>query len=119
MKDTILIVDDEKILGLMDKMLSKNGFKTLTTKNGVEGLKTFKENMNNIKLIIVDEQMPLMSGSAMMEEIIKIEPNILTIFVTGKSKIAYEGSHHMLKKPFNIIDLINLVKILMDSHQPE
>jgi DNA-binding NtrC family response regulator len=116
MKDTILIVDDEKILSLMDKMLSKK-WSTLTAKNGADGLKIFEENKDRIKLVVTDEMMPEMSGSSMMEEIVKIKPGMPVIFVTGKDNVLYQGGHHMMKKPFNIIDLFNTVKMIMDNYQ--
>lgn len=115
MKDTILVVDDEKILALMDKILSKK-YKTITAKDGAEGLELFKENSSNIKLIVTDERMPRMTGSEMVEEIKKIKPDVPVIFVSGQ-KIVYEGGHMYLRKPFNIVDLDNMVKTVMESYQ--
>ena len=116
MKDTILIVDDEKIITLMDKMLSKR-YQTIIARDGAEGLDAFKDNSDRIKLVITDENMPQMSGSQMVEEIVKIKPNIPVIFVTGMSKVAYKGGHHVINKPFNVVDLVNTVKMIMDSYQ--
>lgn len=115
-KDTILIVDDEKILDLMNKMLSKK-YNTVTARNGSEGLAAFIEHQDKIKLVITDEMMPIMSGSEMMNEIIKIKPNMSVIFVTGRNKVDYEGGYHMMKKPFNISDFVNTVKTIMDNYQ--
>lgn len=116
MKDTILIVDDEKILGLMDKMLSKK-YNTVTARNGAEGLDAFVAHQDRIKLVITDEMMPIMTGSEMMGEIIKIKPNTSVIFVTGKNKVDYEGGYHMIRKPFNITDFVGTVKNIMDNYQ--
>ena len=116
MKDTILIVDDEKILSLIDKMLSKK-WDTLVARDGEEGLKIFGENKSKIKLVITDEMMPKMSGSQMIEEIIKEKPGMPVIFITGKNKVNYQGGHIMLRKPFNIVDLVSTVKTIMDNYQ--
>ncbi|MBD3406168.1 MAG: response regulator [Candidatus Lokiarchaeota archaeon] len=116
MKDTILIVDDEKILDLMNKMLSKK-HSTLTAKDGQEGLKIFNENKDRIKLVITDEMMPKMTGSEMVEQIVNEKPGMPIIFVTGKNEVNYRGGHHIIRKPFNIIDLVNTVKTVMDSYQ--
>jgi len=112
MRDTVLIVDDEKIIVLMNKIISKD-YKTITAKNGAEGLEKFTANCDSIKLVVTDESMPIMSGSEMVNKIRETNPNIPVIFITSKEKFGYDGNHLLIKKPFNIIDLQNAVKTIM------
>jgi len=115
MKDMVLIVDDEKILLLMEKIISKN-YGTIIAENGSKGLKAFQDNADNISLVITDQTMPNMLGSEMITEIRKIKPSIPVIFITSLNSIPYDGGYHMLHKPFNISDLNDLVKMIMNSY---
>lgn len=117
MKNSILVVDDEKIIDLIDKMLKSREYDTILANNGKEGLNKFLENIDKIKLIISDEMMPRMSGSKMVSEIRKHKPNIPVIFITGALKVVYDGGYLLLRKPFNIIDLLDMVKTVMQSYE--
>ncbi len=58
---TILIVDDQPDnVYLLQKQLEGNGFKTITAKHGIEGLKLLDENI--VDMIISDVLMPEMDG---------------------------------------------------------
>jgi CheY-like chemotaxis protein len=112
MKNTILIVDDEKILSLMDKMLSRS-YNTIIARNGKEGLERFTDNKEAIKLIVTDINMPIMSGVDMVTAIRKIAPSVPVIFVTGQT-VKYDGDHILIQKPFNVPDLLEAVKTIMN-----
>ena len=56
---TILIVDDEKVvLDVATLMIKKLGFKTLQATDGKEATRVFRDNVDTIRLVILDTKLP-------------------------------------------------------------
>lgn len=75
-KDTgenyILLADDTEFFrALMTDLLTKNGFKVKSAADGQEALDIFKAAPNSFSLIILDLQMPRLSGFAVLEQLSK------------------------------------------------
>lgn len=103
----ILIVDDnENNLLFLRDIISISGATLYFAKNGVEAIDICKMN-NNIDLILMDIQMPVMDGVAASSLIIKFRHNILVI---AQSAFLYEyqmadfknsGFVDFLSKPYS------------------
>lgn len=66
--NTILIVDDEEgFLHILQVVLQRAGFKTMTAKNGFDALQQIA--LHRPDLILLDDMMPGMSGSEMCAQI--------------------------------------------------
>lgn len=87
---TILYAEDEASLREITLNILK-GFtkKQFVAKDGQEGLDLFKENEEEIDLIITDVNMPHMNGLEMIKEIKQINPNIPIIVATAFSNTEY------------------------------
>jgi two-component system alkaline phosphatase synthesis response regulator PhoP len=117
MKESILVVDDEKdILELVEYNLSKNGYRVKTAASGEEALELVKE--NNYDLIILDLMLPGVDGFDICK-IIKSDKqraNIPIVMVTAKSDEADKvagleiGADHYVTKPFSPRELMAIVK---------
>jgi diguanylate cyclase (GGDEF)-like protein len=82
MKKTILLVDDEPyILQSLKRLLSAQGYEVLTTTNGYDGLKLL-ENLP-IQLVISDQRMPLMKGSAFLKKVRNLYPDIICMLLSS------------------------------------
>lgn len=113
--DTILIVDDEKImLDSCCEVFNPEGYKTITAENGEEGLQKFKE--TNPDLILLDLKMPGRNGVEVLEELIKIDQVCVVIVITGYATIESaveamkKGAYDFLPKPFTPQELRLIVK---------
>ena len=89
---TVLIVDDEEgFLHIMEMMLGRAGFKTLTAGDGEEGLRMVKAHRPDA--VILDDMMPRMNGGdACMK--IKADPTlnkIPVIMCSAGAKILNKG----------------------------
>jgi len=74
MAKKILLVEDEEILiDLLQKKLTKEGYEVLVARDGEEGLKKMKEMEPKPDLILLDIIMPKMGGFEVMEEMAKDE----------------------------------------------
>ncbi len=107
----ILVVDDEEtILSLMETVLTHNGFKVVTAKDGAEALDLFLD--QSFDMIIADEMMPNLSGNELVEEVRKENSTIPIIMVTAKGssddkKTSYDlGVDDYMVKPIDYDELI-------------
>lgn len=61
--DRVLLVDDEALITTIGKeMLEKIGFKVITANDGLEAIEKFSENRDKVDVIIMDLEMPKLSG---------------------------------------------------------
>ena len=106
---TILIVEDEEInRRMLIEMLDVLGYKTFSAENGKVALDIYKEKHSEIDLVLLDMIMPVMDGKSTYIEMKKINPEIISILVTGFSHdemaeaILNLGVNSLLLKPFEL-----------------
>ena len=114
-KANILVVDDE--MGIREgckRVLSENGYAVDSAEDGQVGLQRVSE--KNYDLILVDLMMPGMGGMALIKKIHHMDPEIITVVITGNATIesAVEatklGAYDYLPKPFSPEALSAVVK---------
>lgn len=120
MKETILIVEDEKdIAKMLEYNLRKEGFKTLMAQDGEEALSAIKQ--NHPSLIILDLMLPGIDG---LEVCKSLKNNTKTssipiIMLTAKSQesdkiVGLElGADDYMTKPFSPRELIARIKAVL------
>lgn len=104
-KAAILVIDDEKAMrDSCYQVLSKDGYATETAENGQSGLQKIREVRPD--LVLIDLKMPGMGGMELLEKIGQIDPDIISIVITGYATIesAVEAmklnAYDFLPKPF-------------------
>ncbi|MGH9763015.1 MAG: response regulator [Blastocatellia bacterium] len=81
MKHTILAVDDEPAnLRMLERLFHKE-FHVLTAASGEEGLEVLRN--HSVSLIVTDQRMPGMSGTEMLRESMRTNPDAVKIILTG------------------------------------
>jgi CheY-like chemotaxis protein len=66
-RQKVLVVDDEELVrNVCAAMLHNFGYEVLTSSGGMEGLQTFRENSDDIALVVSDIVMPDFSGPEMV-----------------------------------------------------
>jgi PAS domain S-box-containing protein len=125
-KERILFIDDEKSLGYVGQnRLERLGYQVETKTSPVEAMKLFRANPDQFDLVITDMTMPRMTGDRLVEEILKIRPDLPTIICTGFSKKIDEekakgmGIRQYIEKPLNRSDLAKLVRRALDNTEQE
>ncbi|HHS12715.1 MAG TPA: response regulator, partial [bacterium] len=82
-KETILLVDDEKILReTARKMLSRYGYRVISAESGSEALSIYKKHLNKIDLVILDFIMPGLPVHRVLTWMKKINPKAKILAVT-------------------------------------
>lgn len=104
-KTVLTIEDDDAIRELLNDFLITMGLKTISARNGEEGLKVYKENVEEISLIILDVYLPGMSGFEVQKELRKIKKDLKILWISGlarESRIPLDENSLFLPKPFTI-----------------
>jgi CheY-like chemotaxis protein len=89
MPKRILLVEDEDIMvDLLQRKLSKEGYEVFVARDGEEGLKKMKEMDPKPDLVLLDIIMPKMGGFEVMEEMKKDEnlKNIAVIVISNSGQ---------------------------------
>ena len=120
-KQTILLVEDHKILRTFMKNLLKKEYNIIEAENGKIAFEKALQHVPN--LIISDVIMPEMVGTELCS---KIKENLKTshipvILLTSRSSLVYKfeglesGADDYISKPFNLIEFKLRVKNLLNS----
>ncbi len=80
----ILLVEDDESFGyILQEYLELHDFNVTLSKDGEEGLRTFRE--QNFDLCLLDVMMPLKDGFTLAKEIREVDPDIPFMFLTAKA----------------------------------
>jgi response regulator RpfG family c-di-GMP phosphodiesterase len=85
MKHTILAVDDEPANLRMLERLFHRDYRVLTAASGEEGLELLAREA--VSLIISDQRMPGMTGTEMLKESLRTNPDAVKIILTGYTDV--------------------------------
>ncbi|HHT9107152.1 MAG TPA: MEDS domain-containing protein [Candidatus Wunengus sp. YC63] len=120
-KLTVLLAEDEEDLREITANILKNaGITVIEAKDGEDAVAQFKENKDKIQLVILDLEMPKMSGTSASTEIKKIKPDVKALFTSGYP--SYETTRgmessaelHCLSKPVDFDELLKKIRKLTD-----
>lgn len=119
--ETILVAEDERgILELIATILKRAGYTVLPCPNAKEALESARNHEGPIHLLLSDVVMPGMNGKELQEQILALQPNIKTVFMSGypESVIANHGiidtEADFIQKPFAVADLIAKIREVLD-----
>ena len=86
MKNILLIDDDQGLIKVIAKSLSKNGYEVISCLNGKDGFQEFKK--NHFPLVITDLEMPgELDGHKLINELSKEAISPIIIVITGHKEI--------------------------------
>jgi CheY-like chemotaxis protein len=120
--ETILLVDDEEpLIEVGQDMLLNYGFAVLTADSGERAVEIFKKASKDIDLVILDLGMPGMGGYKCLSEILRMDPGVKVIAVSGyadngqRRKILDAGASAFLGKPYRISEIMGKVRELLNG----
>jgi len=106
---TVLLVDDEEMVReVAREMLRELGVEVVTAQDGIEALDIFRERGDQIDLVILDMNMPRMSGDETFREIRRIREDARIVISSGYSEADTAGSFAdempsgFLEKPYEL-----------------
>lgn len=131
MKNTILLVEDEK--GLADSLATELGFEdynVISASDGLAAVEEFQKNKETIDLILLDWMLPKLDGLGVLRRIRK-ESQVPVIMLTARNYIGDKvagldgGADDYITKPFEIEELLARIRVAIrrvekqENHQVE
>jgi len=119
---TILLVDDEDvIIDVGSEILEVLGYKVSVARSGREAIEIYKEQQNEIDMVILDMIMPEMDGGETFNALKSIDPGVKVILSSGYSQDARstrmmeQGCYGFIQKPYSVNTLSQKVKEVLDK----
>ncbi len=120
--ETILLVEDEANLRYLARQyLEKQGYKVIEAADGAVAMQIAVAHEAVIHLLLTDVIMPGMNGRELAQRIAEIRPNVKILYMSGYTEnvIGHNGmlepGIRLLQKPFNLRDLKNIVREVLDA----
>lgn len=112
---TILLADDEPgIREAAGTILHQAGYKVLSAADGRDALHIYMDKHEEIDLVILDLNMPELSGRDVLESLTLINPDVRVIIATGyitpEERAGLKGVVEVLEKPFEFDELLQKVR---------
>lgn len=124
MSRKVLVIDDSPTLRkILDFYLTKKGYQVTVTNNGKLGLAEIEK--NDYDLVILDMNMPVMSGLEVLERLNFINYPVPVLILSAdseeKSKAAgiSLGAKYYLTKPFKPNEVMNCIEDIFSKHPQE
>jgi CheY-like chemotaxis protein len=118
----LLVDDDEIVLETVAKMLHMLDCCVLEARNGQEAIEVFIKHREEVKLVILDMQMPIMNGESAYYELKKINPNVKVLLATGYAEnnrvrsLLNQGIDGFIQKPFNLNELSEKIEQIIPKN---
>ena len=92
-------------------MLKRLGFQVLQAREGIEALEVYKQNTENLDLVIMDLVMPNGGGLALYRQLQALNPHVKVIATSGydyygqMAELSKLGCSNFIQKPFRLDQL--------------
>lgn len=118
--DTILVIAYEYIVrNILTRILTTKGHKVVTCSVGVNGIRTFKKGKGKFDLVIIDLELPDISGLGVAKRIKEIDQKTPIMLLRGwdsgpdPEELKDSGVDLIMSKPFSMDKTLRLVENAM------
>ncbi|MBE9519571.1 MAG: response regulator [Proteobacteria bacterium] len=117
----VLAVDDEpQVLSIIENLLTHHGCHVLTADKGSEALEIINRHKDDLDLVVLDIQMPGMSGDEVYRKLKVLNPAIRVLISSGYEEYTALQNIELdarrdrfIKKPFSMVELLQKVKDIL------
>lgn len=110
-KTILLVEDNESTSGFLARMISRKGWKVLSTVSGKEAIKIYQDNRPDY--VFLDAHLPDMEGVSVFRSIRSISGSAMIYFVTGDSAFEFLheklGANGYISKPIDMTAMSSLL----------
>jgi DNA-binding response OmpR family regulator len=114
------IEDDPEVAGAVGSLLEANGYEVTHAADGLSGLLAFNQNPDQWSAVLVDLQLPHVSGNSLLKEMHKARPHLPLIVLTGAAEgthldVYEQGAIILWRKPVSSTELLENLKALITT----
>ena len=116
--ETVLVIEDEELVqNTLRTMLTEFSYSVVMAGDGQEGVAAYKQHRHDVDLVILDLSLPQVTGSEVLKELRRIEPDVKVLIATGVATedVDLEGARQVIAKPFQVGDLVRSIREILDS----
>ena len=125
-RELVMIVDDEDFVTMLaQRVLTDEGYRVVTAKDGFAAIETYRKLKDQIALIILDFTMPAMDGSDVFNELLTINPRVPVVLSSGFAEqerlrtMLARGLRGFIPKPYTHQKLLDQIRSVLDTLQAE
>ncbi|MCL4539851.1 MAG: ATP-binding protein [Bacteroidetes bacterium] len=116
----ILFVDDEAgIREAAQFLLQQAGYSVSTAKDGIGAIQIYSKEWHDISLVVLDLNMPELSGKEVLENLTIINPDVRVLISTGyitqEERAGLKGVVEVIEKPFDFDQLLEKVRVVLET----
>jgi putative nucleotidyltransferase with HDIG domain len=111
----VLVVDDEKFIrDILSDFLTMEGYAVRTASDGTQAVGELSR--SHFDLVISDLKMPRMGGLDLLQHVAKLQPEALTVIMTGFGTVETaidamkHGAYDYILKPFKVEEIVHVVQ---------
>jgi two-component system cell cycle sensor histidine kinase/response regulator CckA len=123
-EETILVAEDEPLVRqVVTQILERAGYRVLGARNGKEAIELLRQNLGEVRLVLLDVMMPELSGPEAYYRIRQTLPELPVLFSSGYSNDA-RFAHSvprdcvLLEKPYRSEELLRAVRVALGVRPP-
>ena len=120
---SILVIDDDPDMRqVLSDFLQRSGYRVVEAANGQEGI--FAAESEPIDAVILDKEMPGMSGLDVLSFFRRLRPRLPIIFITAfggrddEDESRRRGAWLYIEKPFRVAAVIEAVQSVLERSAP-
>ena len=104
------------------ELLEEIGYRVLIAGSGKEAIELYEKNRDQIDLVILDMIMPVMGGGETYDRLKEANPDIKVLLSSGysingeASEILDRGCNGFIQKPFNVKELSQKMREILDRN---
>jgi signal transduction histidine kinase/CheY-like chemotaxis protein len=124
----LLVDDDDQVRQVATDMLAELGYTVTTAANGRAALEELRQRGPDrpFAVLVADYYMPGMTGLELIAQARALQPDLVTLLITGFMDLASEGAkpdplqpRQVLRKPFTLRELADRIAELTQAAEPE
>ena len=118
----VLVVDDELIVRTTARLtLERFGYEVMVAVNGQEAIEIFRQRTADIRAVLLDLTMPVMSGEETLRHLKVIDPEVCVVLSSGFNEVEAiqrftgKGLAGFIQKPYTAVALAAKVKQAIEA----
>jgi CheY-like chemotaxis protein len=123
---TILVIDDDAVVRrAVSNALDSLGYTPIEATSGADAVELYRARGSDIRAVVLDMVMPVMSGKALAQTLTQRRPNLAVLYMSGYTDEAIvkdgvlDAGVHLLPKPFTPERLLEAVGQALGARRGE